>query len=387
MLRWPRQSIPITDDPRLTTAAWCGLLDAPSPVHLARVADHVLDAAHDWDFKPLVPAVIASLRPESMHPGKLSAALMKANLDLDHSLGLEHAASLVSPMLEGGAWMALVHHLMCDAPAFAKVYNAALAAFRAAHKTRSPNRPMPDLFVSEQSVEAPFWLDNLTDGTRSRPSVFATPNGFVLQLLGGEEFLFDACHGGLEPAERLGRWLKQTNHRLSATRADAHDLHPRLFIADNFVHGIGGGRYDQVSDEIIRQYFKIDPPAFSVTTATMFFPGAADRMRVCIPCVLRGGHRLKHAVLGEKKKGMLAEIESLPRRSMQRRTVFANMHRQRNERLATDSTIAKWEQRLRDDQARQIEDAAYFDRELFYAIQSRQRLLEMIERYDAAFRG
>src|SRR5438105_2877858 len=33
-LRWPGSSMPITDDPALTSAAWSGLVDAPSPAHL-----------------------------------------------------------------------------------------------------------------------------------------------------------------------------------------------------------------------------------------------------------------------------------------------------------------------------------------------------------------
>ena len=162
-------------------------------------------------------------------------------------------------------------------------------------------------------------------------------------------------------------------------------MYIRLLIADNFVHGIGGGRYDQVSDDIIRNYFKLDPPAFSVTTATMFFPGAVDRQRVCVPCVLQEGHRLKHEVLGERKRALLAQIESAPRGSMERQTLFSTLHRERKSRLASDPRIAQWEQHLRDTEARENQNQTLFDRELFYAIQTRQRLLGMIERYDAAF--
>ena len=77
-LRWPGQGMPITDDARITTAAWCGQLDAPSPVHLAKLADHFLDSAHKWDFQTLVPGIVASLRPESRTTPKLSPTLVKA---------------------------------------------------------------------------------------------------------------------------------------------------------------------------------------------------------------------------------------------------------------------------------------------------------------------
>src|SRR5687767_13372499 len=45
VLRWPGGSAPVTDDPNLTTAAWCGLLEAPSPAHLQRVAMRFGEAA------------------------------------------------------------------------------------------------------------------------------------------------------------------------------------------------------------------------------------------------------------------------------------------------------------------------------------------------------
>ncbi|HEX3358397.1 MAG TPA: hypothetical protein VHS31_15595 [Tepidisphaeraceae bacterium] len=383
-LRWPGGGVAITDDPQITSAAWCGQLNAPSAAHIVRVADCFMDAAHQWDFQPLVPAIIASLRAGADESRTLSEALMQANHDLDLSLGLETLAKLVSPMLVEEPYLAFVHHLMSDARTFAGVYNSALADYRRLHKTKSPSRPMPDLFVSEGSVEAPFWLDNLTDGTRSRPSVFPVDDGFVLELLDEQEFFFRAADG-FEAASKLGEWLRATKHRLSP-RALTLTTFLRMLVADNFVHGIGGGRYDQVSDDIMRNYFKIEPPAFSVTTATLFFPGAITRQRVCLPCVLQEGHRLRHAVLGERKKAMIAQINSLPRNSIKRQAAFATMHRERKARLVNDPRIIQWEKRFVEAQARDHEDQMFFDRELFFAVQSRQRLIDMMERYDAAFR-
>jgi hypothetical protein len=159
-----------------------------------------------------------------------------------------------------------------------------------------------------------------------------------------------------------------------------------MFIADNFIHGIGGGRYDQVSDTIIRDYFKLEPPAFAVTTGTLYFPEAVRRQRACVRCVLQEGHRLKHSVLGDRKMQFVSQINSLPHGSLERQGVFSAMHRERKALLQNDAHVAKWEKRLRESQQRADEDETLFDRELFYAIQSRQRLIEMIERYDAAFR-
>jgi hypothetical protein len=45
-----------------------------------------------------------------------------------------------------------------------------------------------------------------------------------------------------------------------------------LFLADLFIHGIGGGRYDEVTDALIRTFYEIEPPAYLVLSATLLLP-------------------------------------------------------------------------------------------------------------------
>ena len=42
----------------------------------------------------------------------------------------------------------------------------------------------------------------------------------------------------------------------------------RLFLGDLFFHGIGGAKYDQLTDAIVQEFFGFRPPAFAVLTAT-----------------------------------------------------------------------------------------------------------------------
>src|SRR5262249_54597494 len=46
----------------------------------------------------------------------------------------------------------------------------------------------------------------------------------------------------------------------------------RLFVGDLFIHGIGGGKYDELTDEIIRRFYGIEPPAFLILTTTLLLP-------------------------------------------------------------------------------------------------------------------
>jgi hypothetical protein len=384
-LRWPGDTIPITDDPHFTSAAWSGQLKSPTPAHRTQLRLRFSAAAETWNFPPQLPAWLDHLDRAATASPNLSTALARSIHSMDESLGLHRTTYVVSPIFLSEPFLTFVHHVIADAAIFAQIYNQALADYRTAHKTKSPSRPMPDLFVSHDSVEAPFWLDNLADGTRSRPSVFPEGNGFVLELLSGDRFLFDPAADGETAASNVAQWLRDTNHRL-APRALTLTTFLRLFIADNFVHGIGGGRYDQVSDDLIANYFHVDPPKFCVTTATMIFPQALGRQRACLPCVLQEGHRLKHRVLGDRKMQLVQQIQTYPRRSTQRHEAFSQLHRERNTALLTDPRIAAWEQRLRDTQVQEQDDDTLFDRELFYPMQSQTRLTEMIDRYQTSFR-
>src|SRR5258705_13232766 len=44
-LRWPGASWPITDDARVTTAKWAGLLDAPTPGHVETIEKELKNAS------------------------------------------------------------------------------------------------------------------------------------------------------------------------------------------------------------------------------------------------------------------------------------------------------------------------------------------------------
>src|SRR5262249_6220607 len=54
-----------------------------------------------------------------------------------------------------------------------------------------------------------------------------------------------------------------------------------------FIHGIGGAKYDEVTDNIIRQYFGIEPPEYMVVSGTLRLPFPA------FPCTQSGHRRLQ----------------------------------------------------------------------------------------------
>jgi hypothetical protein len=55
-------------------------------------------------------------------------------------------------------------------------------------------------------------------------------------------------------------------------RALTTTLFGRLVISDLFIHGIGGAKYDEVTDQIVSRLFGIDPPEYAVVSGTLRLP-------------------------------------------------------------------------------------------------------------------
>ena len=121
-----------------------------------------------------------------------------------------------------------------------------------------------------------------------------------------------------------------------------------------------------------------------MTTATLYFPAAAGERRIDLRPLLQEGRRIRHGLLNSEKRAMAVQIHSLPRASRERQELFSLMH----QKLAVESNgpaVRQWEQKFREAEHEGLRQKALFDRELFFAIQPRERLSDMIRRYEAYF--
>ncbi len=167
------------------------------------------------------------------------------------------------------AWFAA--HLLAELPRFLPVHNAAVAEYRRVHRIRSTAHPVPDLAIEEPWLEAPFWLWTADHPQRRRLYVRVERQRLTLSDRAGLEEVLPMPAGRLEPAvERLlewpGRGLKLRSRALVTT------LWARLVLGDLFIHGIGGAKYDQVTDTIMARFFGVVPPAILVISATLQLP-------------------------------------------------------------------------------------------------------------------
>src|SRR5204863_8134293 len=74
-------------------------------------------------------------------------------------------------------------------------------------------------------------------------------------------------------------------------RALITTMYARLVLSDLFIHGIGGAKYDELTDFIIRRFFGIEPPAYVTATATFRLP--IERPNVSLDDVRQNARRIR----------------------------------------------------------------------------------------------
>jgi hypothetical protein len=186
-----------------------------------------------------------------------------------HNETLELPQSAVCRLPEF-AWF--VAHLLANLPRFWKAHNDSLADYRRAHHMRNRAQPVPDLAASDGWLEAPFWIWSSEDPER-RP-LFAKQAGDTVVVTDRNKQKFtlslsadrDASAAAEQLADLSSRGIKLRTRALTTT------LFARLVLSDLFLHGIGGAKYDQVTDGIVQRFFGFEPPLFATVSATLRLP-------------------------------------------------------------------------------------------------------------------
>ncbi|MCC7473861.1 MAG: hypothetical protein IT425_00575 [Pirellulales bacterium] len=168
------------------------------------------------------------------------------------------------------AWFSA--YVFAHLPRFWNAHNEALSLYRAANRLRNHAQPIPDLERRDDWLEAPFWLWTAEDPIRRPVFVRSTSNGLSISDFHCHELVLPhaASDDGSAAAEQL-LGLSSKGIKLR-TRALTTTLFARLLLSDLFLHGIGGARYDQVADEIVRRFWGFEPPAFATVSATLRLP-------------------------------------------------------------------------------------------------------------------
>lgn len=223
-------------------------------------------------IKPFVPNPLVSQfwpdvlqQIESGRP--LGLAFSAARNRLEERFGLQVLDVPLSRLCQTEWFCRVMGFVFINAGDYANIYNQSVQQYRDVHKIRSTSHPVPNLAREGDWVEVPFWIWTRENASR---------RGLWISNVSGTLLLSDRA--GWQIKLSCDQDLPESLARLTAEgiyirpRALMTTTVLRLIASDLFIHGIGGAKYDQVTDEINRQFFCIEPPEYVTATATAHLP-------------------------------------------------------------------------------------------------------------------
>jgi hypothetical protein len=242
----------------------------------ASFVERVGEQTRAWPFKPILPEfwtdVLAHRSPV------IGERFSAARRTLERRWGCRNLEVPLSHLCRSEPFAWFTCHLLSDLPHFHAIYNQVVHDYRRVYGIRSRNHPVPDLGNDDRWFEAPFWIWDVQRPRRRQLWVQQQAGQLLLRaanLPGAQDITASIPTADPDAfAWALQRW--ESHGVKLRTRALTTTLYARLFLADLFLHGIGGGKYDELTDEIARKFYNIEPPAFLVLSATLHLPLASD---------------------------------------------------------------------------------------------------------------
>lgn len=244
--------------------------------------------------KPALEKVLEDTRVFGPAPVKEASAFfadklvggLKANRTWDqfhaHTLDvLDRLSNTKRAVLEGSAvWASepfihFVAYWFIHAADLVHSYNDTLNEYRREKGITHDIEPVANLKFDDWYFEMPFWgvVKN-----QYRDTIWAKTDGKMLTIrLKGLEnqftFHFDDLENELK-ASSLRIWPK----------AIPQTLFMRMYLCDFFIHGIGGGIYEEVVDRFFRKTTVITPPTYGVVSATYLIdPTQSEELKKVVP--------------------------------------------------------------------------------------------------------
>jgi hypothetical protein len=243
---------------------------------LTAFKESVLKALHNHEmkktFEDFINPVI-NLSGETLQFTDLFTCARHAFL-LRFGIGnLEIPVSLIS---ETDPFLNFFLHITANARSFVDIYNAKLREYRRLKKISSRANPLPDLMEEGYVVELPFWIWGEGESRKSLYASVANDNriSIICEKKIVEHFDFGENSSSSGNSSENLRRLKDLISKGIKIRPKAivNTMYSRMFFSDLFIHGIGGAKYDLITDEIIRDFFGVEPPAYATVSATLHLP-------------------------------------------------------------------------------------------------------------------
>jgi hypothetical protein len=239
-----------------------------------RAGDEIASLVADPLLREYWPLVVDRSRATD----NLGACLAQARHQLEASFGLTTLEVPQGRLCDQPAFRRFALHLLAELPRFRQIYNQSLAEFRLTNRVRNARHPAPDLTVDDDWQEAPFWIWRADQPRRRALFTRRVAGELHLSDRGSIRERVPFKNDGIsEPTFEALEELANRGLRLR-TRALTTTMWARLALGDLFVHGIGGAKYDEVTDLLIERWLEVAPPAYLTVSATLLLP--IERPRV-----------------------------------------------------------------------------------------------------------
>ena len=199
-----------------------------------------------------------------------ACAIAQARHGLESSMGLQTLELPIGVVARDVGFARFTLELLDDLPRFLEIYNRWTDHYRREHGIRSSAHPVPNLQVDGDWMECPLWVYG--DDAPSRRGVWVRRDGDRLELSDRAGCSMTLDSSDLDAAAEV--WTDQLSNDFKVRpRALLTTMYARWILGDLFLHGIGGGKYDQLGDKIAGEFFGVDPPPYLVISATVQLPG------------------------------------------------------------------------------------------------------------------
>ena len=232
----------------------------------------VAEAIAPWVPDPLVRQLWPQVERAARRTDNLGRCLAEGRHRLEGQWGLETLELPLSVPCDGEPFLWFVASVLVRLPEFQEIYNGSLEEFRREQRIRSRTHPVAALDRQDAWREAPFWV--WRDDQPQRGRLLCRPGAGGIELSDGQQRV------GLLSWRGDGDAAKVVE-QLQALRASGVKIRPRalmttmfarMLLGDLFVHGIGGARYDRLTDRLIRRSFNVQPPSYVAISATAWLP-------------------------------------------------------------------------------------------------------------------
>ena len=234
--------------------------------------DRVSDALARWGIDPLLTRIWPSAIAAAEAGRGLAECLSAARIAMQDRMGHGTLELPISRLATRTPFLKFMAMSLLEAERFAESHNRALGTYREANNVRSRTHPAADLCWHDGWLETPFWCWHSGDTHRRRLLTQLTPTSIRLSDGSGfnAQWALDSGDDLDRLATALGDW-QQSGLRIRPS-ALSTTLFARVFLADLFIHGIGGSKYDEATDSLMADFFGISPPPYLTLSGTLHLP-------------------------------------------------------------------------------------------------------------------